>query len=307
MGWYIGIDGGGTKTAFCIGKDDKKVAYSLRRSGCSYLEIGAERVVELITEGVNSLLTEAGITAADCSGCCIGLPCYGENQKMDIILEDKLTKALAPIPVYIVNDGVVGWAGSLECGEGVHLVAGTGSMAFGKGVDDTIIRTGGWCEFFGDEGSCYWVGRQVMSLFSKQADGRVPKSALYDIIKADYNLTEDFEIIDIIINYIAPHREKVAAFQMYAQKAAEAGDTSAADLYAKAADELAQIVMGIVNQLRWSSNEVTVSYFGGLFKAGDLILTPLKEKLSKYGCRLVPPKQGATEGALLLAVNKFSK
>ncbi|MBQ9860567.1 MAG: ATPase [Clostridia bacterium] len=305
MAWFIGIDGGGTKTAFAIGKEDGAAVRCLQRSGCSYQEIGADAVVDLLTEGVQTLLAEAGVTATDVAGCCIGLPCYGENQKMDRYMEETLAAALAPIPVRVVNDGVVGWAGSLECAEGIHLVSGTGSIAFGCGKDGKILRTGGWCEFFGDEGSCYWVGRQAMSLFSKEADGRAPKGALYDIVRSAFAVEEDFDIIEIILRDIAPHREKVAAFQIYAMQAAVAGDEAARNLYGQAASELAQLVCGIKEQLTWSEDVVTVSYFGGLFKTDDLILQPLSEILAAKGCRLQQPKHTATEGALLLAIETY--
>ena len=52
MGWYIGIDGGGTKTAFCLGKEDGKPLYCLRKTGCSYQSIGVEAVADLLKNGV---------------------------------------------------------------------------------------------------------------------------------------------------------------------------------------------------------------------------------------------------------------
>ncbi len=305
MAWFIGIDGGGTKTAFAIGKEDGQPVHQLVRTGCSYQEIGADAVIALLSEGVQALLAAVKADPTACAGCCIGLPCYGENARMDVEMRQRLTAALAPIPVHVVNDGVVGWAGSLECGEGIHLVAGTGSIAFGCGSDGTITRTGGWCEFFGDEGSCYWVGRQAMSLFSKEADGRAPKGALYEQVCAAYDIEEPFQLIEIVLRDIAPHREKVAAFQLHAERAALAGDEAARDIYRQAADELAQLVAGIRSQLSWSAGLLRVSYFGGLFKAGDLILQPLRERLEAMGCQLQPPAHTATEGALLLAIHTF--
>ena len=126
----IGIDGGGTKTAFVIG-NETEILCQIEKSGCSYLEIGKEAVVDLIVSGVKELLEKC--PDAKCDACCIGMPCYGENRQMDEWLNDTLKQALSPIEVQLVNDAVVGWAGSLECREGIHVVAGTGSLAIGKG------------------------------------------------------------------------------------------------------------------------------------------------------------------------------
>lgn len=307
MNWFIGIDGGGTKTAFAISKKDGTPVHVLIRNGCSYQEIGLENVISLLEEGITSLLEETGITKDECAGCCIGLPCFGENDLMDKEIQLQIENMLAPIPVLIVNDGIVGWAGSLECQEGIHLVSGTGSIAFGCGADSSFARSGGWTEFFSDEGSCYWVGRKAMQLFSKEADGRIPRGALYDIVRKAYNLDGDFEFVEKILDTIAPYRDKVADFQRLALDAAIAGDAAAQDLYRQAALELSQIVSGVKSQLIWSDKPVKVSYYGGLFHAGEYILKPLEDSLLALGCTLQKPLHSATEGALLLAIKNFNE
>lgn len=307
MKWYIGIDGGGTKTAFSIGRSDGRVAYTLTLGGCSYQQIGPEAVVALLTAGIKACLEAVGAGREDCAGCCAGLPCFGENPRMDALLQKRLEEALWPVPVLPVNDGVVGWAGSLECKEGIHLVAGTGSIAIGRGADGRFARSGGWVEFFGDEGSCYWVGREAMSLFTKEADGRLPRGALYHLVREAYSLEADFDFVEKVLTDLAPHRDRVAGFQKLALQAAEAGDRPVQDLYRRAAKELAQLVSGVRGQLIWSEKQVPASYFGGLFHAESWILEPLAEELSDLGCVLREPAHTAAEGALLLAINQFEK
>ena len=165
--WYVGVDGGGTKTAVAISTADSVPIQTMTYPTCSYQSIGIPESVALITKVVREALSGGGVSPQDCAGCCVGMPCYGENPANDREIVRLLTDALTPVPVYVVNDGEVGWAGSLACGEGIHIVSGTGSIAFGRGCDKEFARCGGWVEFFGDEGSCYWIGRQGMSLFSK--------------------------------------------------------------------------------------------------------------------------------------------
>ena len=305
MRWYIGIDGGGTKTAFVIGTAEGIRIREITRSGCSYQQIGIDSTVELLVAGVQDLLTSVGADMVDCGGICIGLPCFGENHGADIQIERQICDAFAPVPVKIVNDSVVGWAGALGCNEGIHLVAGTGSMALGCGTDGRFARSGGWTEFFGDEGSCYWIGREAMSLFSKEADGRMPKSELYRIVCEKYALRSDFDFISIVNDEIAPYRDKVAAFQRFALEAANMGDLGAQAIYRRAAEELAQIVIGVKSLLCWSNESVKVSYFGGLFHAGDFVIAPLAEELRLHGCILQPAIYTAAEGALLLTIEEF--
>lgn len=303
--WYIGVDGGGTKTAFAIAQADGIPVHTITYPTCSYQSIGIAESIRLIQEGILECLDAVRAVPEDCAGCCIGMPCYGENQENDHIIVEALTRELAPIPVLVVNDGEVGWAGSMACEEGIHVVAGTGSIAFGRGKDRKFARCGGWVEFFGDEGSCYWVGREAMSLFSKEADGRAPRGALYELVRKDLAPKEDYQFIDRVVAQIAPDRARVADFQRYALSAAQAGDQAAAALYERAAEELSLMIETLKGKLQFSSEPIHVSYSGGIFHAGDLILEPLQRKVSMLGCVLQSPKRSATEGAILLAMERF--
>lgn len=305
MKYYIGIDGGGTKTAILLSAAQGKPLYTRTAGGCSYQTLGADAAVRLLNEEKNRLLTECRIAPEDCAGCAIGLPCYGENAEMDEWIVSHLRRAFSPIPLYVVNDVEVGWAGSLACREGIHVVAGTGSIAFGKGKDGRSARCGGWNEFYGDEGSCYWLGRQAMSLFSKEADGRVPRGALYDIVRGEFGLLDDFYFTTVVQEKWAPFRAKVAAFQIFACRAAKQGDAAAAALYGQAAKELGLMVQGILNSVRFSEEPVAVSYSGGLFSTGELILRPFRAQVEALGCVLRAPARAAAEGALLLAIDRF--
>ncbi len=302
--YVIGIDGGGTKTAVALAGIYEVPMTIVLESGCSYQALGIDGAVSVIQNGITDILQKAGVAAADCCGCCIGLPCYGEDVQQDGIIVEKLCSMLDPIPVHIVNDVEVGWAGALNCGEGIHLVAGTGSIAFAKNAAGETARCGGWNEFFGDEGSCYWLGREAMSVFSKQADGRIPRGALYEIVRRELALGRDMDFIDVVIKEYAPHRDKVASFQRYAAQAALAGDASILALYDRAAKELGQMVCALRNQLDLPEG-VPVSYSGGLFQTGELILRPLRMEVSALQCKLQAPQKSALEGALLLAVQKY--
>lgn len=305
MRYWIGIDGGGTKTEFALSASDGIPIEKVAATGCSYQVLGVETVVRKLKEYTGLLLARAGVEWGECAGCCIGLPCYGENPDIDGTIIPRMEEAFDPIPILVVNDAEVGWAGSLECREGIHVVSGTGSIAFGRGQAGQSARSGGWDEFYGDEGSCYWVGRQAMSLFSKEADGRMPKGALYDIVRRECGLPWDFYFSEVVKKTYAPCRAEVASFQKYACQAAKSGDDAAAELYKEAARELALMVKAIKEQLHFSEEVVSVSYFGGLFKAGELVLKPFREEVEALGCALKPPCRTATEGALLLAIKKF--
>lgn len=306
MLYYLGVDGGGTKTEFALAYETGRIAATYITEGCSYKHYGIDNAVVRLRDGAERCLAGAGTDPAQLGGICFGLPCFGESAESDRILKNELKKAFAGVSVYLTNDVEVGWAGSLAAQPGINIVSGTGSIAFGKDLAGKTSRCGGWSEFFGDEGSCYWVGRKTMELFCKQADGRLPKAALYHIIRDEFSLTDDFEFIEIMDREYIPYREQVAKMQLYLEKAALANDLSAAQIYTEAADELALIVSGILRQLDFGGEVFAVSYSGGIFRAGELILTPFAQKIGELGGRMQKPELTPVCGAILCAVTRFA-
>ena len=98
-------------------------------------------------------------------------------------------------------------------------------------------------------------------------------------------------------------RDEIAKLQLLLCKAAEQGDHYAIDLYRQAAYELSLIVSAIINQLEFDKDKsITVSYSGGIFKAGELIFAPLKEYMSSYNITLKKPLLSPVTGAALYAL-----
>ena len=91
------------------------------------------------------------------------------------------------------NDMVCSWAGSLACADGISVIAGTGSMAYGEYAGRTA-RAGGWGELIGDEGSAYWIAREGMNLFSRMSDGRAPRGPLYELVRARFGIAVDLDL-----------------------------------------------------------------------------------------------------------------
>ena len=298
MKYYIGVDGGGTKTAVSIASADSSHLMSEVTGSAAWREFGVDNVIKRIKTVIDDFqLSESGEIAA----IAMGLPCYGESEAGDCELLRAFTNIFYGVPLYLTNDAEVGWAGSLSLSPGVSVVAGTGSIAYGKDDFGNTTRCGGWSEFFSDEGSCYWIGRKVLQLFSRQADGRTPKDELYSIVRKEFNINNDFEIIDLVHTEYISNREKVASLQLIAKEAALVGSCSARNLYIDAAGRLCDMVIAIRDQLQFKKQPFPVSYSGGLFKAGDLILPYFNENITAIGGVPVTPKYEPVHGAVLLA------
>lgn len=302
MKYFLGIDGGGTKTAYLLADETGKVLAQERTAGCSYKDIGLENTAKLLKEGAARCAQKAGMKEEQLAAIALGLPCLGEYKKEDAHVIQAIKKVFSSAPIHITNDVEAGWAGSLGLQPGINIVAGTGSIAFGKNIKGESRRSGGWSAFFGDEGSCHWLGRRTMELFSKEADGRVPKSSLYEILMEEFALEDEMDFIGYMDREYIGDRSKVASLQKFLLQAARDGDISAQELYRAAAEELGIMAGSILKQL-WDEEEVPVSYSGGLFHAREFVLPVLEELVKKQNGYLVSPKFSPAEGAVLMAMS----
>ncbi len=300
MTYYIGIDGGGTKTIFCLLNEEGTVLSAYKAGSASYKQIGMDGVTALLQKGILALLQKAGISEKNNFRTCFGMPTYGESQCSDVRMESLMKAKLDRYHIKLVNDCEVAWAGSLLLDPGINLVAGTGTIGFGKNENGDSLSAGGWSEYFSDEGSGRWLGIKCMELFSKQADGRLKKGHLYHIITNYFSLSEDKDIIDLFEKEYQPYRSKVASLQRLLLDAARQGDLSAVQAYDVAAYELAMIIRTLYRRLQFDE-KCLVSYSGGIFKIGELVVAPLKKYLSDLNITIVEPQGNPWIGAGLLA------
>jgi len=172
---------------------------------------------------------------------------------------------------------VCAWAGSLGGEDGINVVAGTGSIGYGE-RRGKAARAGGWGELFGDEGSAYWIAVQGLNLFTRMSDGRLPKGPLHAVFREALGLAVDLDLCAQVMN--AHDRGNIAAMSQLVARAAQDGDRAALRIFDDAARELAAIADAVRQTLQFEPNEpVPVSYSGGVFNAGELILGPFQRHL----------------------------
>jgi|AGTN01.1.fsa_nt_gi Predicted N-acetylglucosamine kinase len=304
MNYFIGIDGGGTKTRFQCYDINGELAGETVSGGTFYRQDGVSAVIDVLKDGIGHLLK--GIAAADVLGICFGMPGYGEDAHNDTIVAQKISEALYPHRIFFENDVAIGWASALAFYPGVVVVAGTGSIGYGQDANAKIVRSGGWSIFFSDEGSGYWLGRKTLELFSKQSDGRLLRGPLYNCIRSYFNIQDDFEIIRIVENQYIGDRAKIASLQRILYRSANMEDASAIRAYAEAAEELSSIICAVAGQLDFSGQSIPVSYVGGLFNLKDLVLEPMKKAvLRTIDAKFHEPRLTPCAGAVLFAAHKL--
>jgi N-acetylglucosamine kinase-like BadF-type ATPase len=201
------------------------------------------------------------------------------------------------------NDMICGWAGALGCADGISVTAGTGSIAYGE-FDGRAARAGGWGEVFGDEGSAYWIGREGLAAFSRMSDGRSGPGPLQELLRRHFGIARDLDLAGRINSPGSAERSSIAQLARVVASAAHAGDAAARGIFDRAALELAALVHATRGLLKApEQTELPVSYSGGIFDTGALVLEPFRAELLRRQLpyRLQTPAFPPVVGAALYA------
>jgi N-acetylglucosamine kinase-like BadF-type ATPase len=298
MACYLGVDGGGSKTAFALIDHTGRVLARATAPTSYYFNDGFEVVERVLAQGVTDVCGQVGIAPADIHAAFFGIPGYGEASD-DIARLDAVPAGVLGHDRYSCdNDMVCGWAGSLACEDGINVISGTGSMTYGErqGVGH---RVGGWGELFGDEGSAYWIATQALNAFSRMSDGRMARSALHSRIAERLDLAGDLDVVSLVIDKWSGNRTSIAALATTVCQAARDGDTMAQRILAEAIDELVVLIETTRTAVGFTDGEVVpVSYSGGMFSDEGFrtrFVAALADQPAKYDLRrpLLDPALGA--------------
>ena len=300
MKYYIGIDAGGTKTAFICLNEEDKVVKECSKPSCHVLQVDDETAISILKSGVNEVLEMA--SADDEVYICAGLAGYGKNIQLRQRIENIAANAFAPYNYIIKNDAEIALAGSLNGEDGILVIAGTGSIALAiKG--NQSYRCGGWGYMFGDEGSAYWIAKELLATYTMQCDGRMPKTMLYKYVFDKCAFSDDYDVIPYVADKLQNKRDSIAKLAIYAYDLAMQNDQVALNIYDEAARLLAQMINALAIHY---PDKVKASYAGGVWAAKDLLM-PMVKKYLNDNIEFVEPYMNPVMGASLLAKMNFKK
>jgi N-acetylglucosamine kinase-like BadF-type ATPase len=300
---YLGVDGGGSKTAFLLIDESGRVLASHTEGPAYYLEVGWDALRSMLAHGISATLQSGSVSPESLDFAFIGLPSYGEDSGLLAQLDALPSPPLVRARYHCGNDAVCGWAGALACEDGINLVAGTGSIAYGE-CGGRVARAGGWGELFSDEGSAYWIAREGLSLFSRMSDGRAQRGPWYEMVREHFGLQSDLDLCAAIYGDGRAGRSHIATLAPLVTRAAAAGDAQAIAIFQRAAGELARIVDAVHDQLDIPARaSISVSYSGGMFNERELLLDPFLAHLSKDArrYRVALPRLAPVAGAAINA------
>jgi len=280
----LGLDGGGTKTVVAVAVPGGQVIALSQGPGLDPTAGDA-------WEGRLMALLQpfAPIEAAT-----LGLPYFSEipaiSQRQTMV-----ARSVLGVGAEVVNDVSVAYEGALGGAGGVLLLSGTGSMAWARGPLG-VVRSGGWGDVFGDEGSAYWIGREALTLVSRHLDGRQRAPGLAAGILDALGIHGS-----ALIEWTYAQAQPRAAVAALAQRvdALAATDADAGDILVRAAAQLVDLGRAAA-RASGQDHDMPWSYAGGAFRSAQL----LAGVTAGLGSRPLLPRLPPVGGAVLAAARR---
>lgn len=286
--FIIGIDGGGTKTRVEIRDNNNQLQERRIYSAFNVNSIGENALRHLLKEIFS-------VDMSKCAGICIGAAGVS-NPNVHQILQEVLGETEYKGPYMLCGDQEIALRGAMDT-PGLAVIAGTGSICFGKNAVGETARSGGYGHLIDDCGSGYALGRDGLSACVRIFDGREDDTDFCNQIFETLGITKPEELISFVYS---DHTRKsdIAALAEVVLRQAEEKDQLALDILHREAKEIVGMVRAVQNKLDMAS--CPIALLGGLFSSDNPYHRIVKEKLEPWG-DVCYPKHDALWGAAQIA------
>jgi N-acetylglucosamine kinase-like BadF-type ATPase len=293
---FLGIDAGGSQTT-CVVGDESSVLATASREGSNIIRWGETEARTQLQEAIKQACAGANVKLAEVQRICVGMA--GAARPVISSIVKGIIAEIYPGEVEVVGDMVIAMEAAFGSKPGIVVIAGTGSIAYGKSKDGHTARAGGWGFAISDEGSGHWIGRNAVSgvMRAQDEDEASPTGLALSILHAWHLQTVD----ELVRAANASPSPDFSNLFPHVLAAADAGDPIARTVLTQAGAELAGLAKIVISRLFEESPSVPVAMSGGVFRNSALVRNVFYNSLrSEYpqsvvGATVVEPVAGALQ------------
>ncbi|MGO4496050.1 N-acetylglucosamine kinase [Paenibacillus sp. 2RAB27] len=300
--YAVGLDGGGTKTAVTI-VDESGLEVHTFTSGAINYNGQDEASVQASLVDIFRTIDRVCDGLGHCAQVCIGAAGVS-NPTVTTRLEASVRASGYKGPLFITGDQDTALCGAHNKELGIILIAGTGSICYGKNEAGGTHRAGGYGYLIDDEGSGYSIGRDLLSIVVRAHDGRLPATVITEMVFEQLGMTSIGQIIGFVYDK-QTNKKDIAALAPILSQACELGDQAALAIADKSARSLLELVVPVAEKL--SMQEGVLAMAGSALLKNSFIqlafINGLKEHYPAMTC--ITPKRDAASGAALMALNRL--
>lgn len=276
MVYVLAVDGGATKTAISLRDENGSLLYENVTKGTNYHVIDEEefkrRLGEVLTELKGKKLDVAVFALA-------GIDTVEDQRIVSGLVSEVLgSLEIQAQKLFVENDGYSTLVGLTGNEPGVLVISGTGSIAFAQGKDGSVTRSGGWGHRTGDEGSGYYIGREIVRAVVRMRDGRGPDTILQDLVFKYLGI----RTIDELMQWLYGHTyspEHLAGLSVLLGNAVAEGDAVAERILEDAVKEIGLLAKSVMASSRLSSIDCRVHLNGGTVRNNRELYERLKNRI----------------------------
>ena len=293
--YYLGIDGGGTKTELALSDPEGKIVSRLFMDGCNPNTVGIERTKRIIEDGIIQACKDVPLSSvvvyAGIAGCASEI--YADEIKTML---EKMS--FAAFDVGSDNNNIV--AAGLGNNEGITMILGTGICSYVVKKEETK-RIAGWGYLFDNGGSAFHIGRDAINAYFSAYDGTGEETTLVQRIKQTFGYSNEE-----LLKYLYSGGNKlVSSYAMYVFEEAEKGDKVSVSILKKHIAEIARLIRASLSHFSDYDKKIPVILGGGLTNQALLLpylLDELGDDIKSCSIQVldVPPVNGALELAKAL-------
>jgi glucosamine kinase len=299
MNYYLGIDGGGTKTKVCLINENKEILYEATSGPSSIDTVTPDLTLRSFCSALSKIEEKLGFFP-EFDGVFAGVGGIVTKDHEEIVeaLLTKLPGVNEKTKVQARNDMEIALASSL-CKEGIAIIVGTGMVAFGKKAGRTH-KSGGWGFKEGEIGSAYDLGMQAIQMMIRAYDNRIPKTAFTEEVYKRLGMERVTDFIQIM-DQLWGKRTEIASLAPLVTKFADQNDPHCLKIIEKSTDEIALAVRGVYKTLEM--NAPTLVVIGSLGNSEGRFRTMLHEKIHGIDAKIniIAPQVDPAYAAALLA------
>lgn len=304
-GYFLGFDGGGTKTDCVLADSNGEILARAVAGPSNPMRSGYTKAWFSLSEAADVVLSREKIRAESILGICAGL---GGAGRSDVVRRATIffQRGYPNAKVRVTTDLEIAFEAAFGLGEGILLLGGTGSAAFGRDAGGRIVRAGGRGPWFSDEGSAFDIGRRAFAAVVLADEHRGPATRLSGRILNSQEANDWNQLLDQVAK--SPDSVFPKTFPLVAELA-DAGDAVCREILAEAAYALASLAAAVAKEMGAGKREISIAKVGGIFGRSKYFDGKIEEGLRKVvpNHRTVRLETGPAEAAARMAIRNASE
>lgn len=286
VAYYLGIDGGGSKTACAVG-DETSLLGTVTTGPSNFTRVGEARAREALHQAIREACAAVNIAPRQLQSACIGAAGAGREEVASVVR--KIVEELIPGKIEVIGDMPIALEAAFGSEPGVIVIAGTGSFAYGRNAQNQTARAGGWGFAISDEGSAHWICRAAVGMLLRAIDeekdqGATEASPLFREVKAALK-------VDTLDKFVRIANSGVDLPKLFPAVllAEQNGDSIARQVLTQAAVELARLAGLVIRRLfsdYGTTRSVPLAFAGGVFRHSGLVRKEFSDETLNCDARI---------------------